>query len=278
MDALARPARSRPLATGLAPPAPLTPELAAVAWPSPTPMRRSGSMPAWRRARPSRRVPPSLHTGARITDDTGRGRLRAGLRCRRLPEIRRLRAGHAGLSRPHRHPGALAVSDLSDREGWHLDGPGIRDSARLAASPLPADMPRALPPQPCRLPAGDRPDPGGPRPRRRAAALHPRPGGLTHVRGREGRRGRHRQRAPAARRDPPGRHERPRTLVAQIREQMALLVDRVMTEGSLHDPDLAALALKQARGDLIEAVFFGAGLPHHPAPLRRLRAGRDRRQ
>jgi alpha-D-ribose 1-methylphosphonate 5-triphosphate synthase subunit PhnI len=29
-----------------------------------------------------------------------------------------------------------------------------------------------------------------------------------------------------------------------------------MAEGSLHDPDLAALAIKQARGDLIEAVFL----------------------
>lgn len=48
----------------------------------------------------------------------------------------------------------------------------------------------------------------------------------------------------------------PELSVAQIREQMTLLVDRVMTEGSLHDPDLAALALKQARGDLIEAVFL----------------------
>jgi alpha-D-ribose 1-methylphosphonate 5-triphosphate synthase subunit PhnI len=44
--------------------------------------------------------------------------------------------------------------------------------------------------------------------------------------------------------------------VAQIREQMALAVNRVMAEGSLYDPDLAALAIKQARGDLIEAVFL----------------------
>ncbi|PZO66929.1 MAG: carbon-phosphorus lyase complex subunit PhnI [Paracoccus denitrificans] len=44
--------------------------------------------------------------------------------------------------------------------------------------------------------------------------------------------------------------------VAQIREQMSLAVDRVMAEGSLYDPDLAALAIKQARGDLIEAVFL----------------------
>ncbi|TJZ84610.1 carbon-phosphorus lyase complex subunit PhnI [Paracoccus hibiscisoli] len=44
--------------------------------------------------------------------------------------------------------------------------------------------------------------------------------------------------------------------VAQIREQMALAVNRVMAEGSLYDPDLAALAIRQARGDLIEAVFL----------------------
>ena len=58
----------------------------------------------------------------------------------------------------------------------------------------------------------------------------------------------------------------------QIEHQLALAVDRVMAEGSLHDPALAALAIKQARGDLIEAIFlvrafrttlprFGASLP-----------------
>lgn len=44
--------------------------------------------------------------------------------------------------------------------------------------------------------------------------------------------------------------------LAQIREQMSLAVNRVMAEGSLYDPDLAALAIKQARGDLIEAIFL----------------------
>lgn len=48
----------------------------------------------------------------------------------------------------------------------------------------------------------------------------------------------------------------PELSVAQIREQMSLAVDRVMTEGSLYDPDLAALAIKQACGDLVEAVFL----------------------
>ncbi|MGB3553504.1 MAG: carbon-phosphorus lyase complex subunit PhnI [Jannaschia sp.] len=42
----------------------------------------------------------------------------------------------------------------------------------------------------------------------------------------------------------------------QIVSQLALAVARVMSEGSLYDPDLAALAVRQSRGDLIEAVFL----------------------
>mgnify|MGYP000619183374 CR=1 FL=1 len=42
----------------------------------------------------------------------------------------------------------------------------------------------------------------------------------------------------------------------QVREQLSLAVDRVMGEGSCYDRDLAALAIKQARGDLAEAVFM----------------------
>ncbi len=48
----------------------------------------------------------------------------------------------------------------------------------------------------------------------------------------------------------------PEITTDQIREQLALAVNRVMCEGSLYDPDLAALAIKQARGDLIEAIFL----------------------
>jgi alpha-D-ribose 1-methylphosphonate 5-triphosphate synthase subunit PhnI len=42
----------------------------------------------------------------------------------------------------------------------------------------------------------------------------------------------------------------------QIETQLSLAVDRVMAEGSLYDRELAALAIKQARGDLIEAIFL----------------------
>ena len=48
----------------------------------------------------------------------------------------------------------------------------------------------------------------------------------------------------------------PELTVHQIREQMPLAVARVMSEGSLYDRDLAALAIKQAAGDLIEAIFL----------------------
>nr|WP_294516998.1 carbon-phosphorus lyase complex subunit PhnI [uncultured Rhodopila sp.] len=48
----------------------------------------------------------------------------------------------------------------------------------------------------------------------------------------------------------------PALSVAQIQDQLGRSVDRVMAEGSLYDRQLAALAIKQAQGDLIEAAFL----------------------
>jgi len=42
----------------------------------------------------------------------------------------------------------------------------------------------------------------------------------------------------------------------QVSEQLSLAVARVMAEGSLYDPRLAGRAIRQARGDLIEAIFL----------------------
>ncbi|MGB5985970.1 MAG: carbon-phosphorus lyase complex subunit PhnI [Desulfobacterales bacterium] len=42
----------------------------------------------------------------------------------------------------------------------------------------------------------------------------------------------------------------------QIQEQLHLAVDRVMGEGALYAPQLAALALKQSAGDTLEAAFM----------------------
>ncbi|PSN18180.1 carbon-phosphorus lyase complex subunit PhnI, partial [filamentous cyanobacterium CCP5] len=48
----------------------------------------------------------------------------------------------------------------------------------------------------------------------------------------------------------------PELSLAQIKQQLLLAVNRVMAEGSLYDPDLAALAIKQSWGDLVEAAFL----------------------
>jgi len=48
----------------------------------------------------------------------------------------------------------------------------------------------------------------------------------------------------------------PALTLEQIAEQLSHSVARVMGEGSLYDETLAALAIKQARGDLIEAAFL----------------------
>jgi alpha-D-ribose 1-methylphosphonate 5-triphosphate synthase subunit PhnI len=75
----------------------------------------------------------------------------------------------------------------------------------------------------------------------------------------------------------------PELSVAQIRQQMKLAVDRVMTEGSVYDPELAALAIKQASGDLVEAIFllraYRATLPRlgTTLPLETARIELDRR-
>jgi alpha-D-ribose 1-methylphosphonate 5-triphosphate synthase subunit PhnI len=74
----------------------------------------------------------------------------------------------------------------------------------------------------------------------------------------------------------------PELSVDQIRAQLSLAVDRVMSEGSLYDPELAALAIKQASGDLIEAIFllrayrttlprFGYSLPLDTAQMQLVR-------
>src|SRR5215468_9787611 len=72
--------------------------------------------------------------------------------------------------------------------------------------------------------------------------------------------------------------ENAHALLADVRRgdravpELSLGVDRVMCEGSLYDRELAALAIKQSRGDLIEAIFllrayrttlprFGGSLP-----------------
>jgi alpha-D-ribose 1-methylphosphonate 5-triphosphate synthase subunit PhnI len=53
-----------------------------------------------------------------------------------------------------------------------------------------------------------------------------------------------------------GDRDLPSISVEQIGEQLSLGVHRIMAEASLYEPALAALAMKQARGDMIEAIFI----------------------
>jgi alpha-D-ribose 1-methylphosphonate 5-triphosphate synthase subunit PhnI len=53
-----------------------------------------------------------------------------------------------------------------------------------------------------------------------------------------------------------GDRELPALSDEQVADQLSLAVARVMAEGSLYDPILAARAVRQARGDLIEAIFL----------------------
>jgi len=48
----------------------------------------------------------------------------------------------------------------------------------------------------------------------------------------------------------------PELTLEQIQGQLFLAVDRVMAEGSIYDRELASLAIKQAGGDLMEAIFL----------------------
>ncbi|HEI8867792.1 carbon-phosphorus lyase complex subunit PhnI [Serratia sp. AKBS12] len=53
-----------------------------------------------------------------------------------------------------------------------------------------------------------------------------------------------------------GDSSQPALSAEQIERQLGLAVDRVMTEGGVYDRELAALAVKQASGDLVEAIFL----------------------
>ena len=48
----------------------------------------------------------------------------------------------------------------------------------------------------------------------------------------------------------------PELTLDQIRQQLRLGVARVMQEGSLYDEELAAMAIRQAAGDMLEAIFL----------------------
>jgi alpha-D-ribose 1-methylphosphonate 5-triphosphate synthase subunit PhnH len=135
MDALARPGRILPLSPGLAPPAPLTPELAAVAL-----ALTDADTPVWLdaalAASPEVAAYLRFHTGAPLTDDPARAAfalVRHPGRCLPLGDFAPGTPAYPDTSTTL----VLAFDALADGEGLRLAGPGIRDTARLAVEPLP---------------------------------------------------------------------------------------------------------------------------------------------
>ncbi|AWN52195.1 phosphonate C-P lyase system protein PhnH [Methylobacterium sp. 17Sr1-1] len=138
MDALARPGTIQPLVTELAPPAPLTPELAAIAL-----ALTDADAPLWLDGALAKNPAVAsflrFHTGARITADPLDAAFALVSDPAACPDFNAFAQGTPAY--PDRSATlVLAVSDLSDRPGWRLDGPGIKGSATLSAAPLPADM------------------------------------------------------------------------------------------------------------------------------------------
>ncbi|ACL59084.1 phosphonate C-P lyase system protein PhnH [Methylobacterium nodulans] len=138
MDALARPGRIQAMAIALAPPPPLTPELAAVAL-----ALTDADAPVW--------LDPALaaqaevaqflrfHTGAPIVAESEAAAFALIADPARCPDFSRFAQGEPAY--PDRSATlVMAVEALAEAGGVILEGPGIRGQARLSASPLPADF------------------------------------------------------------------------------------------------------------------------------------------
>src|SRR5215469_12834652 len=52
------------------------------------------------------------------------------------------------------------------------------------------------------------------------------------------------------------REQTPPVTIQQVRTQLRLAVDKVMSEGGLYTPEYAAIALKQSEGEVFEAAFI----------------------
>jgi alpha-D-ribose 1-methylphosphonate 5-triphosphate synthase subunit PhnH len=142
MNALARPGTIQAIDTTLEPPAPLTPELAAIAlaladheaplWLDEGLMQGAGVAQYLR-----------FHTGAAIMTDPAEAAFALVADPAHCPPFESFALGSAEY--PDRSTTIVfAVSALAVQGGFRLKGPGIAETTRLAVSPLPADMPERL--------------------------------------------------------------------------------------------------------------------------------------
>lgn len=148
MRALAEPARPVPLAGDLAPPAPLSPEMAAVALcllDYETPVFLDAPLAA----APDVARFLAFHTGAPVVEDPAEARFALISDAAALPDFARFAQGEPDY--PDRSATlvvaveTLAVAPLAEgARGLVLEGPGIRGRQALSAAPLPGDLPLRL--------------------------------------------------------------------------------------------------------------------------------------
>ena len=143
MRAMAEPGRPVPLATDLAPPAPLSPEMAAVAL-----SLLDYETPVFLDA-PLAAVPGvarflAFHTGAPVVEDPGAARFALIGDAAALPDFARFAQGEPDY--PDRSATlVVAVETLAEGAGaLVLEGPGIRGRRAVSAAPLPTDLPVRL--------------------------------------------------------------------------------------------------------------------------------------
>lgn len=141
MNAFARPGRPQPLRVDLDPPRPLTPELAAIAL-----ALADHEAPIWLDAEltaaPAVAEFLRFHTGAAIVSDPAEAAFAFIVNPEARLPVERFALGTAEY--PDRSTTLVfAVSDLSDLsegDGWVLEGPGIPERQTLRASPWPHDL------------------------------------------------------------------------------------------------------------------------------------------
>lgn len=152
MDALARPGSIQALRADLAPPAPLTPELAAIAL-----TLADHEAPLWLDA-PLAAAPAvadylRFHSGAAVAAEPADAAFALIADAAQCPPFETFAPGTPDY--PDRSATlVLAVSALTNDGGFVLRGPGIAQQARLAPRPLPPDMAARLRANHARFPRG----------------------------------------------------------------------------------------------------------------------------
>jgi len=135
MDALARPGLPQRLDAGPNPPAPLTPELAAIAL-----ALTDADTPVWLDAdlAAASEVAAYLrfHTGAPLTEDPARAAFALIRDPARCPPLARFAQGTPAYPDTSTTL-VLALDAIASEAGLRLTGPGIDGTARIALSPLP---------------------------------------------------------------------------------------------------------------------------------------------